>query len=105
MKFSFSDKDSYLAWRREWRDSYMELSANIRRLKRCRKEFLRTYERVQTERGPVRRLVAKLPNPESGPVWELPALRSAAAYQMELLTEAKAFSWELRQARLATAAA
>jgi hypothetical protein len=105
MKFNFTDKESYLEWRREWRIYYAELTVQIRRLKRCRKEFLRTYERLQTERGPVRRLVAKIANPETGPVWELPSLRLAAAYQMEIIAEAKALSWQLRQARLAEVAA
>ena len=103
MKFDFTDKASYLAWRQNWRENYRELSAEIRRLKRCRKQFLRTYAYSLNEGGdhPVRSLVAKLPNPEYGSTYKLSSLRLAAAYQMEFLAEAKALSWQMKKARVA----
>ncbi len=110
MKFDFTDKASYLAWRLQWKNDYLSLSAEIRKLKRGRKMFLRTYERVRLELtvhdrvfpGPhtVRRLISKIPNPESGGSQSrLVRLRKEAAFQMELLAEAKALSYQLRQAR------
>lgn len=102
MKFDFTDKASYLAWRAKWRSDYKALAAEIRLLKRGRKEFIRTYERRQTEQGVIRVLVAKEPNPHhTGATWKLHRLRTAAAYQMEVLKEAKSLSWQLKQARLA----
>jgi len=105
MKFDFTDKASYLAWRQKWKTDYLSLSGEIRRLKRGRKTFLRTYERLQSEQGPGRRLIAKIPNPEAGGSdSRLNRLRLEAAFQMELLAEAKSLSYQLRQARIATAA-
>jgi hypothetical protein len=98
MKFNFTAKDSYLKWRQEWREQYAELTADIRQMKRARKQFLRVYERYQTPQGKARRLLAKHANPHHGPTYRLDGLRGAAAYQMELLAEAKALSWQMKQA-------
>jgi murein L,D-transpeptidase YafK len=34
--FTFTDRDSYISWRNEWRQNYQELSYKIYRLKRAR---------------------------------------------------------------------
>jgi hypothetical protein len=103
MKFNFTDRETYLAWRLEWRANYMDLSSRIRAQKRSRKQFLRSYENEMTTLGRVRRLVSKWPNPEFGsPGREfLSDLQCEATLQLELLAEAKALSWVLRQARVA----
>lgn len=98
MKFNFTDKDSYLKWRQEWREQYAQLTADIRAMKRARKQFVRLYERYETPQGKARRLLAKQANPHHGPTHRLASLRSAAAYQMELLPEAKALSWQMKHA-------
>lgn len=104
MKFDFTDKSSYLAWRQQWKDEYMALAAEIRRLKRGRKMYLRTYERTTGERVMIRRLVAKVANPEYAPLdSRLGRLRREAAFEMERLAEAKKLSWQLKQARVKAA--
>lgn len=96
MKFTFTDKSSYLAWRQEWKTNYAQLTAEIRAQKRARKQFLRTYRVYQTPQGKARELVTKIPNPEFGNC-SRPGLRFEAATQMEILAEAKALSWALKQ--------
>ena len=99
MKFDFTDKISYLAWRQQWKQNYLTLSAEIRRLKRSRKMYLRTYERLTSEHGTSRRLLTKVANSAYGPPLNLVSLRCEAAFEMERLTEAKQLSWQLKQAR------
>jgi hypothetical protein len=43
-KLPFTDKESYIAWRKVWRDAYAELSANIRLLKPLRKSKRDTFD-------------------------------------------------------------
>jgi hypothetical protein len=38
---SFTNRESFLAWRAEWREEYAELSANLRRSKMSCKEAFR----------------------------------------------------------------
>lgn len=59
MKFSFTDKSSYLAWRQEWRETYAQLAADIRALKRGRKQYLRTYSRSKVGTFMVKTLVSQ----------------------------------------------
>jgi hypothetical protein len=105
MKFEFTDKTTYLAWRLQWKISYMALSAEIRDRKRRRKEFITQYRWETTPQGPVRKLISREPNPL--PFEPMLGLRAQAAFQMELLTEAKALSWSMKQtnAKLASQAA
>lgn len=108
MKFAFTDKTSYLAWRAEWKANYAELSTNIRIQKRGRKQFLRTYRTVEGHNGfRSRELVSKTANPEFGNygIWQLAGLQLEAQSQLEILKEAKALSWTLKQSAKATAAA
>lgn len=108
MKFDFTDKASYLAWRQEWRANYADLTKQIRAQKRGRKQFLRTYRTTQGPNGfRSRELVSKMPNPEYGNYtqWQLSSLQLEAFSQMEILKEAKALSWTLKQATKAQAAA
>lgn len=100
MKFTFTDKASYLAWRAEWKANYAQLTTDIRTQKRSRKQFLRSYDHYTSNQGfPVRRLLAKTANPAYGGYssWQLGGLRREAATQMEILAEAKALSWTLKQ--------
>jgi hypothetical protein len=107
MNFKFTDRDSYLAWRAEWKANYAELTRNIRSQKRGRKQFLRTYESTQTPQGRVRHLISKVANPEfgNGSEWQLRGLRQDAYAELEILKEAKALSWKLKQENAAAAAA
>jgi len=108
MKFDFTDKASYLAWRQEWRTNYAELTKNIRAQKRGRKQFLRTYRTTEGHNGfRSRELVSKVPNPEYGNYtqWQLSRLQLEAFSQMEILKEAKELSWALKQSAKAPAAA
>lgn len=101
MKFDFTDKASYLAWRQEWRTNYAELTEAIRTHKRSRKQFIRTYKTTQGHNGlRSRELVSKLPNPEHGKcsLGQLSGIRLEASFQMEALKEAKELSWTLKQA-------
>lgn len=104
MKFEFTDKATYLAWRQEWRNEYAALSNQIRNLRRGRKQFLDTYRRYTSPQGPARERISHEPNPLWGKVSGLYDLSFQARYQMERLAEAKALSWVLRNARLAEAA-
>lgn len=40
LTLSFTDRESYLAWRKQWKAEYKEISATIRDLKFCRKTKL-----------------------------------------------------------------
>jgi hypothetical protein len=100
MKFDFTDKASYLAWRQEWRENYADLTKLIRAQKRGRKMYLRTYRTVEGQNGfRARELVSKMPNPEYGNYtqWKLGKLQAEAWSQMDILKEAKALSWTLKQ--------
>ncbi len=100
MKFDFTDKKTYLAWRQEWREEYVALSKKIREIKRRRKQFLNHYERHMTPQGRVRQLVSREPNPEYGDTSWLQDLRLRASMEMERLKEARDLSWQLKQERL-----
>lgn len=107
MKFDFTDKASYLAWRQEWRTNYADLTKQIRTQKRGRKQFFRTYRTYDAGNGfKARELVSKTPNPEYGNYseWQLGSLRLEASSQMEILKEAKELSWTLKQSAKASAA-
>ena len=100
MKFTFTDKTSYLAFRQEWKDNYAKLSADIRKQKRGRKQFIRSYITHETPQGKVRELVSKVDNPHFGEyqMWQLHGLQAEAWSQMEILKEAKTLSWSLKEA-------
>jgi hypothetical protein len=102
VKFNFTDKASYLAWRLQWKTLYVSLSQEIRTRKAARKQFINHYRHWDTPRGPVRMLSSREPNPLYDTTGDsrLSGLRAQAAYQMELLAEAKALSWSLKQASL-----
>jgi hypothetical protein len=101
MKYDFTDKATYLAWRAKWKADYKELSLNIRRAKRTRKEFVRHYETVETAQGKARVLVSKEPNPYAND-WPtgfyLDRGQANATFMLEQLQEAKALSWSMKQA-------
>jgi hypothetical protein len=103
MKFEFTDKVSYLAWRAQWRADYKVLSQDIRAWKRTRKQYLNHYRRYMTQAGPVKELISREPNPFYGTCPNIGNAQKQATYLMELLTEAKALSWSLRQAAKAAA--
>jgi hypothetical protein len=104
MKFTFTDKPSYLAWRAQWKADYLELSQTIRAWKRTRKEFIRRYERTMTPNGPSRTLIGKEPNPHRDDQVRY-ASPSTATFMLEQLIEAKALSWSLKLAAKAAASA
>lgn len=107
MNFKFTDRDSYLAWRAEWKSNYATLTADIRSQKRGRKQFLRTYETTETPQGRARHLISKVSNPEHGNYreWQLYGLQDDARAELEILKEAKALSWKLKQENAASVAA
>ncbi len=94
MNFPFTDRTSYLAWRQEWKTNYAKLSNDIRGQKRGRKQYLRTYQTIETNRGKVRQLISKTTNPEHGNFqqWQLFGLQLEARTQLEILVEAKVLS-------------
>jgi hypothetical protein len=106
MKFTFTDKASYLAFRQEWKNDYAKLTADIRAQKRGRKQFLRTYRSYETPQGKARELISKVPNPHFGEysLWQLGGLQDEARTQLEILKEAKELSWTLKQSTKVSAA-
>lgn len=51
MKFTFTNKEEYLAYRSEWKAGYKELSNIIREKKWMRKEYSRAYNKAKRQIG------------------------------------------------------
>lgn len=105
MKFSFTDKDSYLKWRAEWRENYSALSQQIREGKQGRKMFLRQYRTEGTGTTRTRTLISKQDNPKfaAGAAEKVRGLSGDAWFMLEQLAEAKALSWSMKQEAAKTA--
>jgi len=69
---TFNSKDSYLAWRGQWKAEYRGLSQSIRQVKIAIREKMRAREWA------------------GGEQWKLSQLRAEATARLELLKEAKA---------------
>lgn len=106
MKFPFTDKDSYLKWRAEWREKYAALSQQIRAGKQGRKMYLRQYRNEGSGTTRVRILVSKQDNPkfEADAAWKVRGLSGEAWFMLEQLAEAKVLSWSMKQDVAKTAA-
>ena len=83
MEMNFTDKASYLAWRRNWKAAYAEQSEEIRAAKR---EIVK---------------LAKADKPTGYAQSTLHRERELASRMMVALEEAKKLSAEMRAARLA----
>jgi len=92
MKFTFTNKEEYLAYRSNWKAQYKELSQQIRDLKFCRgfpqaKRF-ENYAGKNVER--YREIEKRLfNNPNTCVEWKLSEKRDKAFCMLEELKEAK----------------
>jgi hypothetical protein len=90
MKFTFTNKETYLAYRSEWKAQYKQLSQDIRDLKFCRafpqaKRF-ENPKNVERYREIEKRLFN---NANTCVEWKLEQYRNKATAMLEELKEAK----------------
>lgn len=78
MKITFTTKDEYLAWTRQWKARYAEITTESREAKASRKLSSPTYSPYAQS------LVHQL--------------RYEARHMLEVRKEAKALSWQMKQA-------
>lgn len=99
--FPFTDRDSYLKWRAEWRQNYADLIKQIRAAKRSRKQFL-WGKPEGAVRGPNKtwKRIKLGPNPDHGKVasWSLDGLQQQARDMCEERRQSKLRAAELREA-------
>jgi len=81
--FTWTDRDSYLAWVAEWRAELKRRVADIRRLKAIRRDKAETIEARNTAN------------------WQRQLLRIECANLFLLRQMAKTLSWQQKKARLA----
>jgi hypothetical protein len=86
-EFNFNNRETYIAWRAEWRAAYKALTAQIRQTK---KELHEAYATLSGEE-----LARKAPNLQRQKLF----FRSHARQMMETLAEAKEYSKVQREAQ------
>ena len=80
-EFAFTDRDSYLVWRQEWKNTYKALSQEIRELKNSRSKHFKAGE---IDKGAS----------AASSAW---STSTDATFWLETLRGAKALSWEMKQ--------
>lgn len=97
---TFKTREEYLAYRKEWKGKYKDLSKDIRELKNQRKQFKWEYRTKGDTTSKRRTKVGKNPSYDSSAGWRVFELKYTATSMLEELAEAKIEAGKQRAARL-----